>query len=106
MGEIKLNVSRMIEIVNRLDDIASQLRSEMDSTNGSLSGINLNINGDYVKEVLTNYMRLVETNRELLNNNINQLTEYLNDKITKYAVTEENAVQSLTDIQNILNGLE
>ena len=106
MGEIKLNVSRMKEIVNRLDDIALQLRAEMDSTNGSISSINQKINGDFVKEVLNNYMKLVESNRESLNANLAQLTEYLNIKISKYSQTEQETVESLIDIQNILKGLE
>ena len=106
MGEIRLNVSRMKEIVNRMDDIAFQLRAEMDSTNGSISSINQNINGDFINDVLNNYMKIVEHNREALNKNISQLIDYLKGRIVKYSQTEEEAVTSLIDIQNILKGLE
>ena len=106
MSEIRLNVSRMKEIVNRMDDIALQLRAEMDSSNGSISSINRNINGDFVNEVLNNYMKLVENNRESLNKNISQLIEYLTLKINSYSETEQEAATSLSEVQKILQGLE
>lgn len=106
MAEIRLNASRMREIINRLDDIAFQLRAESDSSNGSISSINQNIKGDFVNEVITNYMKLIENNRESINKNIVQLVEYLKIKVEQYTDTEEEAKNSLNDIMNILKGLE
>ena len=106
MSEIKFNASRMQEVLGRLDEIKEQLHKSVSDGNSSITEISNNINGTAVKTILNGYN---ENNNKVLSdteNQIAQLAEYLRGKVGSYTSTEQQAIESLTNVQNILDGLE
>lgn len=106
MGEYKFNATRMSEVYNRLDEITEQLLKASNNDVNSLNSIAGNITGETVINTLKAYTeKTLEITKET-QNLMNQMKEYLNGQLQKYTATEQQAKESLSDVQSILSQLE
>lgn len=106
MGELKFDATRMREIFNRLDEIEEQLNSSINATSEKISSISGNITGDTVISTLKSYNeKTIEVSKETITL-MNKLKAFLNEQISKYDANETEAIDTLADVQSILNQLE
>lgn len=105
MAEIKFTTERMQEVHNRMDEIVNQLQSSGNSSNEILNTIASNIQSDSIKGVLSSY---VTTTNEKINETkeyLKQLDEYLVGKIGTYTSIDQAGVDSMNEVQSLLNQL-
>ncbi len=106
MAEIRFTTERMKEVYNRLDDIANQLRSSVNSSNEMLTSISNNIQSDNIKTILSSYTSTAQDESLKTINNIEALKAYLESKIGSYTSVDQAGIDSISEIESILSQLE
>lgn len=105
MAEIKFTTERMKEVHERIDDIMTQLQTSRDSSNELLNSISSNVQSDNIKDILKSY---VSTSSEKIDDtlkNLATLDEYLVGKIGSYSSIDEASVESISEVQSLLDQL-
>ena len=100
MAEIKFTTERMKEVQNRLNDMRSQL------TENQLRNISGYIDSYNIKAILKGYVSNMEQIYSETLKNLNQLDGYLAGKIGSYTSIDQAGIESLSEVESILNGIE
>lgn len=105
MAEIKFTTERMNQVNQRLDEMISQLKSSMNNANEHLNNISSNINTDKINKTLKEFVNSSKSYYYKTYNDLKALSEYLTSKIGTYTSVDEEAVQSMSEVQSFLDQL-
>lgn len=105
MAEIKFTTERMQEVHNRMDEIVTQLQTSINTSNEILNTIASNLQSDSIKGVLSSYVQTANEKISQTKQYLAQLDEYLVGKIGTYTSIDQAGVESMNEVQNLLNQL-
>jgi len=105
MAEIKFTTERMQEVHNRLDEMMGQLQTSVNNSNQILNTVASNVQSDVVKNTLSAYVNTVNEQSEQTKNYLKELDSYLVNKIGTYTSIDQTSVESLNEVQDLLNQL-
>ncbi len=106
MAEIKFTTERMKEVQNRLNDMRSQLTAACGTAENQLRNISGYIDSYNIKAILKGYVSNMEQIYSETLKNLNQLDGYLAGKIGSYTSIDQAGIESLSEVESILNGIE
>lgn len=105
MAEIKFTTERMQQVHQRLDDIISQLKTSINNANDHLDNISKNIETDRVTKTLKKFVNASRDYYYVIYNDLKVLDDYLVSKIGNYTAVDEEAVESMAEVQSFLDQL-
>ena len=105
MAEIKFTIERMKEVHERIDDIKNQLQTSINSANDILQTISGNVQSDNIKDTLSAFVSAASEKASSTLTNIGALDEYLVGKIGSYTSIDEVGVESMSEVQSLLDQL-
>ena len=105
MAEVKFTIERMKEVHDRIDDIRNQLQTSINSANDILQTISGNVQSDNIKDTLSAFVNATNEKSTSTLNNLQALDEYLVGKIGSYTSIDEAGVESMSEVQSLLDQL-
>jgi len=105
MAEIKFTTERMQQVHQRLDDIISQLKSSINNANNHLENISKNVDTDKITKTLKKFVTTSGDYYYVIYDDLKALDDYLVSKIGTYTSVDEEAVESMAEVQSFLDQL-
>lgn len=100
---MKIDLTEMMRIKGRLSDINNEMGSTFNGINQEFDSVSRNISSEGLHEAIVTVQENISNLSSMFSKNMVALEEFMDEQLSSYSSTNEEASQSLQNLVNIVN---